>query len=90
MSCQVRRSVDVYIAPPGKYSKVDVVRKYVVGLSSVAGTTHIDGSGLKPRRMGFLKTSGSEGSRSEDMVFSNKFGAKGYLSYNRVQVQGQP
>lgn len=72
MSSQLKRSVDEYIGQPGKYSKVDVVRKYVVGLSSVAGTTHIDGSGLKPLRMGFLKTCGSEGSSSEDMMVSTE------------------
>lgn len=43
------------MAQPGKYSKVEVLRKYVAGASAVAGTTHIVGSGLKPRRTGFWK-----------------------------------
>lgn len=40
---------------PGKNSKVEVLRKYVVGVSPEAGTTQTVGSGLKPRMTGFSK-----------------------------------
>lgn len=43
------------MAQPGKYSKVEVDRKYVVGVESVAGTTQTVGSGLKPGIMGLRK-----------------------------------
>lgn len=39
----------MWMAQPGKYSKVEVLRKYIVGISAVAGTTQIVGSGLKPQ-----------------------------------------
>jgi hypothetical protein len=41
------------MAHPGKNSNVDVLRKKVVGVESVAGTTQIVGSGLNPLIMGF-------------------------------------
>ena len=40
---------------PGKYSKVEVLRKYRVGEGPEAGTTQMVGSGLKPRMTGFRK-----------------------------------
>lgn len=42
------------MAHPGKNSKVEVLRKKVVGDESVAGTTQTVGSGLKPRITGFV------------------------------------
>ena len=59
MSFQVRSSVDVYIVQPGKNSKLEVSKKYVVREVSVSGTTNMIGTGLKARMTGFSKTSGS-------------------------------
>jgi hypothetical protein len=42
------------MAHPGKNSNVEVLRKNVVGVESVAGTTQMVGSGLKPRMTGFV------------------------------------
>lgn len=47
------------MAHPGKYSNVEVLRKYVAGVSPEAGTTQTVGSGLKPRSTGLEKVSGS-------------------------------
>lgn len=43
------------MAHPGNSSKVEVLRKKVVGAVSEAGTTQTVGSGLKPRMIGFMK-----------------------------------
>lgn len=47
------------MAQPGKNSKVEVLRKNVVGVLPSAGTTQMVGSGLKPQRTGLWKVSGS-------------------------------
>lgn len=59
------------MAHPGKYSNVEVLRKYVVGASFEAGTTQTVGSGLKPRRTGFWKTNGSEESDEAGMMLTS-------------------
>lgn len=60
------------MAQPGKYSNVDVLRKYVGGsFAEAAGTTQMVGSGLKPRMMGLRKVGGSLWSVSAIVEFGN-------------------
>lgn len=61
------------MAQPGKNSNVEVLRKYVVGDDSVAGTTHTVGSGLNPRITGFSKVIASS---SSGMVYSRQIDQK--------------
>lgn len=61
------------MAHPGKYSKVEVDRKNVVGVEFVAGTTHTVGSGLKPGITGLEKTAPSP---TDAMVMHLSVGVK--------------